>query len=80
MVKEILFKSSTNQAPTKFQSGEECEEKILWLRLKLIADIGLVGLPNAGKSTFMSRLTASKNENWRSSIYNFIPTSWCSEN
>mgnify|MGYP001403778600 FL=1 len=55
-----FFKSSINQSPTKFQPGKDCEEKVLWLRLKLIADVGLVGLPNAGKSTFLSRITHSK--------------------
>ncbi len=55
-----FFKTSTNQSPRKIQPGQNCEEKILWLRLKLIADVGLVGLPNVGKSTFLSRITASK--------------------
>ena len=54
------YKSSVNQSPRKTQPGEQGEDKILWLRLKLIADVGLVGLPNAGKSTFLSRMTASK--------------------
>lgn len=48
------FKSSTNRAPRKYTSGKIGEERAVWLQLKLIADIGLVGLPNAGKSTFLS--------------------------
>ncbi|MBP1851982.1 GTPase ObgE [Rhizobium halophytocola] len=54
------FKTATNQAPNWANPGLEGEEKTVWLRLKLIADAGLVGLPNAGKSTFLATVTRAR--------------------
>jgi GTP-binding protein len=51
------YKSSTNRAPRQHQTGEPGEEMWVWLRLKLLADVGLLGLPNAGKSTFLNSVT-----------------------
>ena len=53
------FKSSTNQSPRKFTEGKDSEEKIIWLSLKLFADVGIIGLPNAGKSTLLSNVSAA---------------------
>lgn len=54
------YKSSTNQAPRRADPGAPGQERWVWLRLKLIADAGLVGLPNAGKSTFISAISGAR--------------------
>ena len=56
----VRFKSSTNRAPTKTTKGRLGEEFWIWLQLKVIADIGIVGMPNSGKSSLLSALTSAK--------------------
>src|SRR3546814_20659617 len=51
------YKTSTNRAPRQHQPGIPAQEMWVWLRLKLLADVGLVGMPNAGKSTFINKLS-----------------------
>ena len=54
------FKSSTNRAPRKFTKGKKGEEFWIWLQLKTIADVGIIGLPNAGKSSLLASITSAK--------------------
>ena len=54
------FKSSTNRTPRRKTSGKKGEEFWIWLQLKVIADVGIIGLPNAGKSSFLSKCTKAK--------------------
>jgi GTPase len=56
----LHFKSATNRAPNRANPGQEGVERTIWLRLKLIADAGLLGLPNAGKSTFLSAVSNAR--------------------
>ena len=54
------FKSSTNQAPRQFTEGEPIKDQWIWLSLKLFADVGIIGKPNAGKSTFLSKISKAR--------------------
>ncbi|HRK43437.1 MAG TPA: GTPase ObgE [Gemmobacter sp.] len=56
----LAFKSSTNRSPSRANPGQEGVERTIWLRLKLIADAGLLGLPNAGKSTFLAAVSNAR--------------------
>ncbi|MET0239071.1 MAG: GTPase ObgE [Sphingobium sp.] len=67
----LSYKTSTNRAPRQHGTGWPGQEKWVWLRLKLLADVGLVGLPNAGKSTFINQVT---NANAKVGAYAFTTT------
>ena len=74
------FKSSTNQAPKKTTKGEHSDSREIFLEMRLIADIGLLGLPNAGKSTLINALTNSKSKVGNFPFTTLIPTLGVLEN
>ena len=70
------FKSATNQAPDFAMPGQPAEEKILILKLKLIADAGLIGMPNAGKSTFLSAASPPRGPRSRTILSPLSSRNW----
>ena len=70
------FKSSTNRAPRKFQQGEKGQESTVRLKLKILADVGLVGMPNAGKSSILNFVTM-QNQKLRIMLYTLHPILEC---
>jgi GTP-binding protein len=66
------FKSSTNRSPRMAQPGTEGEEFYVWLELEVLADVGLIGLPNAGKSTLISTITNSKSKGFLNEVLNIL--------